>query len=72
MIITCLTTKIEEEQLPVNNKDDLLQQIENLKLELIDLSNKKGMVHPETIRISQKLDQLLNQVQSQNYHSNIG
>lgn len=70
MLIICLRTKNEEELmmdfLTVNNKDDLLQQIENLKLELIELSNKKGMVHPETIQMSQKLDQLLNQIQSQN------
>lgn len=52
--------------LTVNNKDDLLQQIEHIKFQLIKLSNKKGMVHPETIQMSQKLDQLLNQIQSQN------
>jgi len=51
--------------LTVNNKADLYQQIEYLKIQLIELSTKKGMLHPETIQLSQELDQLLNQIQSQ-------
>ena len=42
------------------NKEGLLQNIEELRKELIEIADLKGMTDEKTIRLSQTLDCLLN------------
>lgn len=43
-----------------NNKEALLQDIEELRIGLIEIAALKGMTDERTIRLSQSLDCLLN------------
>ncbi|MBU7595761.1 aspartyl-phosphate phosphatase Spo0E family protein [Metabacillus halosaccharovorans] len=38
---------------------ELILQIDNLKSKLLHVANKKGLTHPETVYISNKLDTLI-------------
>lgn len=42
------------------NKKELLQNVEELRKELIEIADLKGMTDEKTIRLSQSLDCLLN------------
>lgn len=45
----------------LKSKKELYLKIESLKIRMIQTSNEKGMNHPLTIQISQKLDRLINE-----------
>lgn len=40
----------------------LLSEIQNKRMQMIEVGLRNGYSHPETVRISQELDQLLNQL----------
>ncbi len=43
--------------------DDVIMQIEELRLELVKMKVSKGYSDPEVVRASQKLDKVLNEYQ---------
>ena len=43
--------------------DDLIMQIEELRLELVEIKVATGYSDPEVVRASQKLDKVLNEYQ---------
>ena len=45
----------------MKSKKELCKEIESLKIRMIQTSNEKGMNHPLTIQISQKLDRTINE-----------
>ncbi|WP_458412759.1 aspartyl-phosphate phosphatase Spo0E family protein [Schinkia sp. CFF1] len=47
-----------------NVPNSVVQQIEGLRSNLIKSGLEKGFNHPTTIKLSQKLDKLLNKVQT--------
>lgn len=40
---------------------NLRKLIEEMRMELIQLANRKPLTHPEVVKLSQKLDRLLNE-----------
>lgn len=55
---------IVNEKLKINQQ--LIKEINHLRDKLITMGNKKGLNHNETLKISQKLDQVLNE-----YYANL-
>lgn len=55
---------IVNEKLETNQQ--LIKEINHLRDKLIAIGNKKGLNHYETLKISQKLDQVLNE-----YYANL-
>lgn len=49
----------------INVADDLKEQIEQKRSEMIDLGMEKGFTHQETIQASMELDELINQALKQ-------
>lgn len=45
----------------------LLREIEEYRLKMYELANKKNLTDPEVINISQRLDQLLNKYNTYRY-----
>ncbi len=51
-----------------NIKSQVESEIRNLKLQMIQSGITKGLNHPDTIKLSQKLDKLLNDLQNLTNH----
>lgn len=47
--------------MPHNNIEVLLEQIEKNRKQMIDMVKKKPLTDPDIIKVSQKLDELLNE-----------
>ncbi|MUK87922.1 Spo0E family sporulation regulatory protein-aspartic acid phosphatase [Ornithinibacillus sp. L9] len=47
------------------NKDELLNQVQKKKKEMIEIGLEKGLQHDETLLISQQLDKLIFKAQKQ-------
>lgn len=45
----------------MKSKKQLREQIEKLKSDMIACGDKKGLNHPLTVKISQELDELINE-----------
>ncbi|SOC11087.1 Spo0E like sporulation regulatory protein [Ureibacillus xyleni] len=43
---------------------DLENEIYNLRKRMIEMGRNKGLLHPETIKCSQELDEIMNQFQN--------
>jgi len=51
---------------------NLSRFIEEIRKELNQLANRKALTHPEVIKLSQKLDQLLNEYQNLQFNLKCG
>ncbi|MCA0969472.1 aspartyl-phosphate phosphatase Spo0E family protein [Halobacillus litoralis] len=49
----------------LNEQGSLLDEVEKLRQKMIDVARHQGFASEESVEISQRLDQLLNQLQTQ-------